>query len=77
MAWKRWVAGVLCLAGATFLRAQNATETFTTAAPVQLTLRRSIELALSFCPIFMRVPEQATHMDCRRRREVAHLRSST
>jgi outer membrane protein TolC len=46
MAWKRWMAGVLCLLGAACLRAQNAPETTATTATIQLTLKRSIELAL-------------------------------
>ena len=48
MAWKRWIAcGILCLAAScATLRAQNAGETAAGAAPVALTLKRSIELAL-------------------------------
>jgi outer membrane protein TolC len=48
MAWKRWIAcGILGLAGnCATLRAQNAGETAAGSAPVSLTLKRSIELAL-------------------------------
>jgi len=48
MAWTRWMAcGVLSLAGGAIpLRAQNAPDAVASAAPIQLTLRRCIELAL-------------------------------
>ena len=48
MAWKRWAAGgVLCVvAGGASLRAQNAAETAPAAAPLVLTLKRCINLAL-------------------------------
>ena len=48
MAWKRLVAcGILCFsAGASCLHAQNAPDSALTSAPIRLTLRRCIELAL-------------------------------
>lgn len=48
MAWKRWTAcGTLLLAsGSASLRAQNTAETASSATPVVLTLKRSIDLAL-------------------------------
>jgi outer membrane protein TolC len=48
MAWERWAAGgVLCVvAGGASLRAQNAAETAPAAAPLVLTLKRCINLAL-------------------------------
>jgi outer membrane protein TolC len=47
MAFKRWLAcGVLCAAGAASLAAQTISESSANGAPVMLTLKRTIELAL-------------------------------
>ena len=48
MAWKCWLAcGILCCAIAPFsLNAQKVAESAATGAPVMLTLKRSLELAL-------------------------------
>ncbi|HXY00526.1 MAG TPA: TolC family protein [Candidatus Limnocylindrales bacterium] len=70
MAWTRWVAcAILCFAGsAVSLRAQNAADTGASAAPVQLTFRRCIELALQnskdiqLAKIHARVADDSAHL---------------
>jgi outer membrane protein TolC len=70
MAWKRWAAcGVLCFAGGgALLRAQNTAEAAPSAAPVVLTLKRSIDLALQnskdvqLAKIQARVADQSSNL---------------
>jgi outer membrane protein len=70
MAWKRRVVcGILCVAGSWApLQAQETTETVSAGAPIVLTLKRSIDLALQnskdiqLAKIQARVADQATNL---------------